>query len=62
MECNKDVFTGGKDIVDCFAYYFSTVCENQVSSTMNTHLSSSNNNSFEINLNSYILSITDVPT
>jgi len=30
-------FIEGKEIVDCFAHYFSSVYENQVTSTINTH-------------------------
>lgn len=60
MMYDNDLFIGGKDIVDCFAYYFSSVYENQVYSTLNTHQPSTNNNSIEVNLSSYTLSITDV--
>jgi len=50
------LFIGGKDIVDCFTHYI--FCANQVTSTINTQQSANNNNSVEINLNSYILNIT----
>lgn len=34
----SNLFTRGKDTIDYFAHYFSSVHENQVTSTTNTHL------------------------
>jgi len=55
MVYDNDLFVGGSDIVDCFAHYFSSVYENQVSSTQKTKQPSTNNNSIEVNLNSHVL-------
>jgi hypothetical protein len=46
--------------MECFAHYFSSVYENQVFFTLNTHQLSTNHNLIEVNLNSYTLSNIDV--
>jgi len=46
--------------VDCFVYNFSSFYDNHAPPTLNAHQLSTINNSVEVNLNSCILSITEV--
>jgi len=62
MFYNNNLISGGKDIVNCFASYFSSVyVDNLITPTSANQLSSTiSNNLVDINLHSCTLSITDV--